>query len=75
MFLKVLQEQLSVLEEQLLNFDGSIRCLIGFASTPLLDKSIKVKPSERKKLELIIEKLHKALKLLEEARSVLKNQE
>lgn len=73
MFLKVLNEQLTILEEQLINYDGSIRTVIEFASTPLLDESIKIKPSKRKKLEATVEKLNKVLKLLEEIREILKN--
>lgn len=73
MFLKVLNEQLSILEEQLINYDGSIRTVIEFALTPLLDESIKIKPSKRKKLEATVEKLNKVLKLLEETREILKN--
>lgn len=73
MFLKVLNEQLTILEEQLINYDGSIRTVIEFASTPLLDESIKIKPSKRKKLEATVEKLNKVLKLLEESREILKN--
>lgn len=73
MFLKVLNEQLKILEEQLINYDGSIRTVIEFALTPLFDESIKIKPSERKKLEATVEKLNKVLKLLEETRKILKN--
>ena len=73
MFLKVLNEQLSILEEQLITYDGSIRTVIEFALTPLLDESIKIKPSKRKKLEATVEKLNKVLKLLEETREILKN--
>lgn len=73
MFLKVLNEQLTILEEQLINYDGNIRTVIEFALTPLLDESIKIKPSKRKKLEATVEKLNKVLKLLEETREILKN--
>ena len=66
MFIKVTKEQLRLFEEEVLTLIHKGNSIIEFASTPLLDKVIKINDLQRKELKNIIKKVNKINNTLEQ---------
>lgn len=71
MFIKVTKEQLRLFEEEVLTLIHKGNSIIEFASTPLLDKVIKINDLQRKELKNIIKKVNKINNTLEQIQDIL----
>lgn len=70
-FIKVTKEQLRLFEEEVLTLIHKGNSIIEFASTPLLDKVIKINDLQRKELKNIIKKVNKINNTLEQIQDIL----